>query len=49
MRGKVVIDFEYSNDNKCSWDIKQIGEENIDKETLVHLLQHIAGELVFEG
>ena len=45
MKGKVVIDFEYTEDNRCSWDINQEGINKLDNENLVYLLQHVVGEL----
>ena len=48
MKGKVIISFEYEEENECSWDLKQEGEDKLDNENLVNLLQHIVGELVEE-
>lgn len=45
MKGKVIIDFEYDENTRCSWDMKQEGIDKLDNENLVYLLQHIAGEL----
>ena len=46
LKGKVIIDFEYDGVKECSWNIQQEGEEKLDKENLIYLLQHVAGELM---
>ena len=46
LKGKVIIDFEYDEVKKCSWNIQQEGEDELDKENLIYLLQHVAGELM---
>jgi hypothetical protein len=46
LKGKVIIDFEYDEVKKCSWNIQQEGKDELDKENLIYLLQHVAGELM---
>jgi len=45
-KGKIIIDFEYNEENKCNWDIKQEGESKLNNEGLIYLLQHVTSELV---
>ena len=45
IKGKVIINFEYDEENERNWDLKQEGKNNLDNENLVYLLQHIVGEL----
>ena len=37
---------EYDEVKKCSWNIQQEGKDELDKENLIYLLQHVAGELM---
>lgn len=49
LKGKVIIDFEYDEEKeKCKWDLKQKGKSTLDKDDLIHLLQHCIGELMAE-
>jgi len=48
LKGKVIIDFEYDEVKKCSWNIQQEGENELNNENLIYLLQHITGELMPE-
>ena len=44
--GVPVIDFEYDENSRCSWNINQEGIDTLDDENLIYLLQHVVGELV---
>ena len=46
INGRVIIDFEYDGESKCTWDIQQTGKNTLDKENLVFLFKHIVGELL---
>jgi hypothetical protein len=46
MRGRIIINFEYDEESKCNWDIKQDGTDKLDNENLVYLFQHIIGEII---
>lgn len=46
INGKVIIDFQYDEESKCSWNIQQAGKDTLDNENLVTLLKHVVGELV---
>jgi hypothetical protein len=46
INGKVIIDFKYDEETKCSWDLQQTGKDKLDDEDLINLFQHIIGELM---
>ena len=49
MKGRVVIDFERDEDaEKCSYDLKQEGEDTLGNEDLISLFEHIIRELMSE-
>lgn len=49
LQGKVVINFQYDEKNeKCSWDLKQEGEDKLSNDDLILLLQHCVGDLMAE-
>jgi hypothetical protein len=46
INGKVIIDFEYDENSRCSWNISQQGADELDNENLIFLLQHVVSELM---
>ena len=49
LQGKVIIHFEYDEEKeKCRWDLKQDGKDQLSKDDLIQLLQHCIGELLSE-
>jgi len=46
MKGKIIVDFEQDEENKCSWKIQQKGKDNLDNENLIFLFEHIISELM---
>ena len=44
---KIIIDYEYEPEKKCRWKIKQEGNETLDNENLIYLLQNIVGDLAY--
>ncbi|MBN1280092.1 MAG: hypothetical protein JXA00_00415 [Candidatus Thermoplasmatota archaeon] len=49
-QGKVIIHFEYDEENeKCRWDLKQEGRDQLDNENLIFLFQHVISELMSDS
>ncbi len=48
MKGKVVIDYEQTDDEKCSWKFKQEGNEELDNDDLVYLLENVIRDIMEE-
>lgn len=49
LKGKVVINFSYDDETeKCSWDLKQEGNDTLGKDDLIQLLQHCIGDLMVD-
>lgn len=46
MNGKVVIDYEQTDDGKCSWKFKQEGNEELDNNDLVYLLENVIRDII---
>jgi len=46
IKGRVVIDFQYDEKSKCSWNLQQKGKDILDNENLIYLFQHVVGELM---
>ena len=44
---KIIIDFQYDEENKCRWNLTQQGKDKLNNEDVIYLLQHIIGELVY--
>jgi hypothetical protein len=47
MKGKVVIDFQEDN-GECTWNIRQEGEDELQNEDLITLLEHVIRDLLPE-
>jgi len=48
MKGKVVIDYEQTDDGKCSWNFKQEGNEELGNDDLVYLLENVIRDIMEE-
>jgi len=50
MKGRVIINFDRDEENeKCSYNLKQDGDDILGKEDIISLLQHIVSELMSEN
>ena len=45
-KGRVIIDFESDDAGKCSWNIQQESDEELDNDNLVSLFETILAELL---
>ena len=49
MKGRVIINFDRDEENeKCNFNLKQDGEDILDREDVISLLKHIISELMGE-
>ena len=48
MKGKVVIDYEQTDEGKCSWKFKQEGNDELDNNDLVYLLETVIRDIMEE-
>jgi len=49
MKGKVIINFNRDEESeKCSYKLKQEGDNILSKEDIISLFQHIISELISE-
>ena len=49
MKGRVIIDYERDEEEeKCSYNLKQVGINTLDNEDIISLLKHIITELMAE-
>ncbi len=49
MKGRVIINFDRNEESeKCSYNLKQEGDNILGKEDIISLLQHIISELMAE-
>jgi len=49
MKGRVIVDFEREEEEeKCSYSLKQVGNDTLDKEDIISLFKHIISELMAE-
>ena len=46
MKGRVIIDFESDEKEKCEYKIQQTGKDTLNNENLIFLLEHIISELM---
>ena len=47
-KGRVIIDYESDDLGKCNYNIKQDGKNDLDKENLISLFEHILSELMMD-
>ena len=49
MKGRVIVDFERDEEEeKCSYSLKQVGNDTLDDEDIISLFKLIISELMAE-
>ena len=48
MKGRIVIDYEQTDDGKCSWNFNQEGNTELDNNDLVYLFENIIRDIMEE-
>jgi len=48
MKGKVVINFEHTEDGKCEWNVKQEGNDKLSNDDLLYLLETVMRDVMEE-
>jgi len=48
MKGKVVINYEHTDDGDCKWDIFQEGENELNNDDLIFLLESVVRDVIEE-
>jgi len=49
MKGRVIVDFEREEEEeKCSYNLTQVGNDTLDNEDIISLFKHIVSELMAE-
>ena len=46
MKGKVVINFEQTEDGKCEWNINQEGDDKLSNDDILYLLENVMRDVM---